>query len=94
MFHEMDRKQRGRVGKDVDVKLKLTFLEAINGCTKEVRYNTGGGNNGKFTRGKKNNEAKFKTVDVKVPAGVDSVSERVYLFIFIYFLLNFPPTAH
>ena len=74
MFHEMENKQRGKMGKDVTMKIKLTFLEAVLGCTKEVKYNIGS-NNEKSRRGKNkaNNDQKQKIVDVKIPPGVDTV---------------------
>lgn len=72
MFHGMAERDSGRQGKDVNIKLKLTFLEAVHGCTKEVRYEVGSSSQ-KNRRGKHKMEFKTKTVDVKIPAGVDTV---------------------
>ena len=82
MFHEMENKKRGKMGKDVTMEIKLTFLEAALGCIKEVKYNIGS-NNEKSRRGnsKAGNDMKLKVVDLKIPPGVDTVS----LFYFIYY---------
>ena len=82
MFHEMENKKRGKMGKDVTMEIKLTFLEAALGCIKEVKYNIGS-NNEKSRRGKSKagNDMKLKVVDLKIPPGVDTVS----LFYFTYY---------
>ena len=103
MFHEMENKKRGKMGKDVTMEIKLTFLEAALGCIKEVKYNIGS-NNEKSRRGKSKagNDMKLKVVDLKIPPGVDTVglfyftyystisfySILFYLFYFIYSFLS------
>ena len=72
MFRDMADRDNSHQGKDVNVKLRLTFLEAVNGCTKEVKYDVG--TTTKTKRGRPKVESKSRTVDVKIPAGVDSVS--------------------
>jgi hypothetical protein len=72
MFRDMADRENGHQGKDVNVKLRLTFLEAVNGCTKEVKYDVG--TTTKTKRGRPKVDSKTRTVDVKIPAGVDSVS--------------------
>lgn len=73
MFHDMAERDNGRQGKDVSIKLKLTFLEAVLGCSKEVQFEIGSTQQ-KSRRGKQHKtESKTKTVDVKIPAGVDTV---------------------
>lgn len=68
----MAERDNGKKGKDVNIKLKLSFLEAVHGCTKEVQYEIGSTSQ-RNKRGKIKTESKIKTVDVKIPAGVDTV---------------------
>ena len=83
MFHEMENKKRGKMGKDVTMEIKLTFLEAALGCIKEVKYNIGS-NNEKSRRGKSKvgNDMKMKVVDLKIPPGVDTVTSTYLYLIF------------
>ena len=61
--------QNGRMrnrGSDMQMSLRLSFLEAVNGCTKEVKYDY-------FARSEKNEKIrKSKTCQVEIPPGVDS----------------------
>lgn len=59
-------------GKDVTIKMRLTFLEAVHGCKKELKYDIGASQQ-RNKRGKPKAESKTRTVDVEIPAGVDSV---------------------
>jgi DnaJ-class molecular chaperone len=60
-------RQRGpRKGSDVQVAMSLDFLEAVNGCTKDVRTDyVDRANDGQRSR-------KSRNVSVTVPAGVDT----------------------
>ena len=81
----MENKKRGKMGKDVTMEIKLTFLEAALGCIKEVKYNIGS-NNEKSRRGKSKvgNDMKMKVVDLKIPPGVDTVTS-FYLHLYLIF---------
>lgn len=79
MFNNMNGRDNGKYGKDVSVKLRLTFLEAVHGCTKELKYDIGSSQQ-RNKRGKPKVESKTRTVDVHIPAGVDSVSFRLAMF--------------
>lgn len=72
-------------GKDVTIKMRLTFLEAVHGCKKELKYDIGASQQ-RNKRGKPKAESKTRTVDVEIPAGVDSV--RCKLVTYLYFLAS------
>ena len=59
------RQQEETMGQDVRMKTKLSFLEAVNGCNKDMKYEYMDNRNGKSTR-------KSKTVNVDIPPGVDT----------------------
>jgi DnaJ-class molecular chaperone len=57
------------------VKLRLSFLDAVNGCNKDVKYETTVKDNQKKARGKKNGSVNMaKSVNIDIPAGVEEVS--------------------
>ena len=77
LFDMMDgRGQNGGPGEDIQSPLRLTFMEAVNGCTKDISFEyfirepvspgTRGGRNG-FQKIRKN-----KKVTVNIPAGVQT----------------------
>lgn len=68
----MGRRESVMYGKDVTIKMRLTFLEAVHGCKKELKYDIGASQQ-RNKRGKPKPESKTRTVDVEIPAGVDSV---------------------
>lgn len=72
MFTNMGRRESVMYGKDVTIKMRLTFLEAVHGCKKELKYDIGASQQ-RNKRGKPKAESKTRTVDVEIPAGVDSV---------------------
>ena len=78
MFNNMNGRDNGKYGKDVSVKLRLTFLEAVHGCKKELKYEIGASQQ-RNKRGKPKADSKTRTVDVDIPAGVDSVR---FMFMF------------
>ena len=82
----MENKMKGKQGKDISMKIKLSFLEAIHGCTKEVRYSVGNSSE-KTRRGKYKppSESKIKVVDVKIPPGIDTVRNTVLNLSFVFF---------
>eukprot|EP01099_Mayorella_cantabrigiensis_P006429 TRINITY_DN536_c0_g1_i1.p2 TRINITY_DN536_c0_g1~~TRINITY_DN536_c0_g1_i1.p2 ORF type:complete len:303 (+),score=-11.05 TRINITY_DN536_c0_g1_i1:120-911(+) len=63
----------GGVGQDVRSVLRLSFLEAVNGCSKEIKYEyfvrepMPGGRKGQFQKVRKS-----KTTKIDVPPGVDN----------------------
>lgn len=61
------RKQEESLGKDVKMKLKLSFLEAVNGCNKDIKYDYMGpdGKSGSVTR-------QTKSLNLDIPPGVDT----------------------
>ena len=60
MFNEAMERENAQLGRDVKTRLQLSFLEAVNGCIKDIRYeyNT------------KNGTKKTKVVNVNIPPGV------------------------
>jgi DnaJ-class molecular chaperone len=73
----MGRRDQG-VGRDIKVKLRLSFLDAVNGCNKDVKYET---TVNQFNQKKGPNKKKSanvrmaKSVNIDIPAGVEEVSD-------------------
>jgi molecular chaperone DnaJ len=64
------RGANSRRGRDIQITVRLSFLEAVNGCSKDIDIiyfdrSAGPGPDGQ-------GERKSKTVSVQVPAGVDT----------------------
>ena len=61
------RKQEESLGKDVKMKLKLSFLEAVNGCNKDIKYDYMGpdSKSGSVSR-------QTKSLNLDIPPGVDT----------------------
>eukprot|EP01035_Chromulina_nebulosa_P017523 gene17523-23084_t len=54
-----------KTGNDVNINVQLSFLEAINGCKREIRYEY-------MSRQDKKSVRQVKNVKVDIPAGVDN----------------------
>jgi DnaJ-class molecular chaperone len=65
MNQAMEREQR-EVGKDVKVKLTLSFLEAVTGCNKDIKYEY------VLVGMDKKRTQRSKNVSVDIPPGVES----------------------
>jgi DnaJ-class molecular chaperone len=73
----MGRRDQG-VGRDIKVKLRLSFIDAVNGCNKDVKYETTVNqfNQKKGPNKKKSANVKMaKSVNIDIPAGVEEVSD-------------------
>ena len=62
------REQTETQGKDVQMALKLSFLEAVNGCTKDIKYDYMGPDPKNPSKTSRNT----KSVNVDIPPGVQS----------------------
>jgi DnaJ-class molecular chaperone len=66
ILNQAMNRQRAAMGQDVQVKLRLSFLEAVNGCNKDIAFEY-------FIRGKGNQKVRRnKKVNVDIPGGVDT----------------------
>lgn len=71
-FNQAMSGNMGGVGQDVRTSLRLSFLEAVNGCSKDIRYEYFvrepiAGRKGQFQKVRKN-----KTTKIDIPPGVDN----------------------
>lgn len=62
------RKQEETMGQDVRMKLTLSFLEAVNGCNKEIKYDYMAADPKKSSQ----NIRRSKSVNIDIPPGVDT----------------------
>ena len=71
VFDQLNRAMREQTeaqGKDVQMALKLSFLEAVNGCTKDIKYDYMGPDPQNPSKTIRNT----KSVNVDIPPGVQS----------------------
>ena len=62
------RKQEETMGQDVRMKLNLSFLEAVNGCNKEIKYDYMAADPKRPSQ----NIRRSKSVNIDIPPGVDT----------------------
>lgn len=62
------RKQEESMGKDVRMKLRLSFLEAVNGCNKDIKYDY----MEQDPANSKDSKRQTKSVNIDIPPGVET----------------------